>query len=193
MNPQSRKEVHGVDGVNSRGDHARAHPGDAHDAGRRTAVCRHLPARGPGQSGVWRIGAAAVPLFRRRDRRELRVRVYHARTARDPGGSPAIPNRLHHRDSSPSTAFTCRPCSGFWSSTASRAWWPGLAGGLGTPGITTAARPHGKPWVHIGGFAFYTWLITFQIGRTGKGVVAFVRFRRGHGPAHRPDHEPAAQ
>jgi hypothetical protein len=30
--------------------------------------------------------------------------------------------------------------------------------------------------VHIGGFAFYTWLITFQIGRTGKGVVALCVF-----------------
>ena len=33
-----------------------------------------------------------------------------------------------------------------------------------------------QPWLHIGGFAFYTWLITFQIGRTGKGLVALCVF-----------------
>ena len=36
-------------------------------------------------------------------------------------------------------------------------------------------RPR-KPWLHIAGFAFYTWLITFQIGRTGNGLVALCVF-----------------
>jgi hypothetical protein len=34
----------------------------------------------------------------------------------------------------------------------------------------------GKPWLHIGGFAIYTWLITFQIGRTGGDVVSMSVF-----------------
>jgi hypothetical protein len=36
--------------------------------------------------------------------------------------------------------------------------------------------PTWKPWLRIGGFALYTWLITFQIGRTGKGLVALCVF-----------------
>jgi hypothetical protein len=33
-----------------------------------------------------------------------------------------------------------------------------------------------RAWVHIGGFAFYTWLITFQIGQTGKGMIPLCVF-----------------
>lgn len=33
-----------------------------------------------------------------------------------------------------------------------------------------------KPWLHIGGFAFYTWLITFQIGQERKGLIALCVF-----------------
>jgi len=33
-----------------------------------------------------------------------------------------------------------------------------------------------KPWLHIAGFAVYTWLITFQIGGAGKGLVALSVF-----------------
>ena len=65
--------------------------------------------------------------------------------------------------------------------------------GAGNTGDHHGSETPWQAWVHIGGFAFYTWLITFQIGQTGKGLVAFVPFRGGHGPAHRPDHEPAAQ
>jgi hypothetical protein len=34
----------------------------------------------------------------------------------------------------------------------------------------------GRHWVHIGGFALYTWLIAFQIGRMSKGVVSLSVF-----------------
>jgi len=38
-----------------------------------------------------------------------------------------------------------------------------------------------RPWIHIGGFAFYTWLITFQLGRVGKGVVSLCVFAAAMG------------
>ena len=34
----------------------------------------------------------------------------------------------------------------------------------------------GSPWIHLGGFALYTWLIGFQIGRSEKGLVALCVF-----------------
>jgi hypothetical protein len=49
---------------------------------------------------------------------------------------------------------------------------PGAANVRDHPGRGTSW----KPWLHIAGFAFYTWLITFQIGRTGKGLVALCVF-----------------
>jgi hypothetical protein len=33
-----------------------------------------------------------------------------------------------------------------------------------------------QPWVHIGGFALYTWLLTYLMMRTGKGLVALGLF-----------------
>ena len=48
--------------------------------------------------------------------------------------------------------------------------------GSGSAGAHRGSEPPWQAWVHIGGFAFYTWLITFQIGRTGKGLVALCLF-----------------
>ena len=36
------------------------------------------------------------------------------------------------------------------------------------PGATSQRRP----WIHISGFAIYTWLITFQLGHSGEGGVS---------------------
>ena len=65
--------------------------------------------------------------------------------------------------------------------------------GSGSTGAHLNSETPWQPWAHIGGFAFYTWLITFQIGRTGKSLGRLVPFRCGHGPAPRADHQPAAQ
>ncbi len=48
--------------------------------------------------------------------------------------------------------------------------------GTGNTGAHHGSEPPGRAWVHIGGFAFYTWLITFQIGQTGKGVIPLCVF-----------------
>ncbi len=48
--------------------------------------------------------------------------------------------------------------------------------GVSNTGGHHGSETPGRPWIHIGGFAFYTWLITLQIARTEKGVVALCVF-----------------
>jgi hypothetical protein len=46
--------------------------------------------------------------------------------------------------------------------------------------VETVRRPAStrpwRAWIHVGGFAWYTWLITFQIGRWGQGMVSLCVF-----------------
>ena len=47
---------------------------------------------------------------------------------------------------------------------------------LGNEGDHHGAATPRQAWIHIGGFAIYTWLITFQLGHTGQGVVSLCVF-----------------
>jgi hypothetical protein len=49
-------------------------------------------------------------------------------------------------------------------------------GELGNRGDPHGAGTPRQAWFRIGGFAIYTWLITFQIGGTAKGLVALCVF-----------------
>lgn len=48
--------------------------------------------------------------------------------------------------------------------------------GAGNTGAYHGGEASAKPWLHVGGFAVYTWLITFAIGRMGEGVVSMCVF-----------------
>ena len=48
--------------------------------------------------------------------------------------------------------------------------------GTSEKGDQLAAATPKQAWIHIGGFAIYTWLITFQIGQTGRGLVSLCVF-----------------
>jgi hypothetical protein len=45
-----------------------------------------------------------------------------------------------------------------------------------------------EPWVHVGGFALYAWLLTYLMVWTGKRRTRLEPIRGGHGHAHLPDH-----
>ena len=48
--------------------------------------------------------------------------------------------------------------------------------GTGNTGAHPGNANAWQPWVHIGGFGIYNWLITFQIGQAGKSVVPLLLF-----------------
>ena len=49
-------------------------------------------------------------------------------------------------------------------------------GHAGNTGAHHGSAPPWQPWLHIGGFFLYTWLITFLMVRTGKGLVGLGLF-----------------
>jgi hypothetical protein len=53
---------------------------------------------------------------------------------------------------------------------------PDPAHSAGTQTSVHAAGKPWRPWVHIGGFALYAWLLTFAMVWTGKGLLALGLF-----------------